>query len=1236
MLLLMLLFSDSSLAASSGTCGYGYGTNLTWTLDDNGLLTISGTGDMLEFDYNSTSNWRNNTSVINKVVIENGVTSIGSRAFEGCSNLTRITIPTSVTSIGNATFSKCTSLTSISIPDSVTSIGNSAFNSCTSLTSITIPNNITRIGNSAFTSCTNLTNITIPESVTAIDNYAFSCCSNLTSILIPASVNIIGISAFSGCKNLTSIVLIDGIRYINSYAFENCDKLTNITLPSSITSIGECAFKGCSNLSSIIVDEFNTAYQMVDGFLLTKDGKQLLWCSPKRSGDTAIPNNVTRIDKYSFYECSNLTGITIPDSVTRIDENAFYGCKNLTSITIPDSVTRIEGGVFSNCSSLTSITIPDSVTSIGYYAFSGCNSLPFVIVSSLTSNKAKLVSRAGAYFFTSEYPELKFRYLYSNEEEIGMSVSAASKDLENVVIPQCVTSVDNSAFSGCSNLTSILIPNSVTNIGNYAFNKCSNLTNVMIPESVTSIGYGAFSGCSNLTDITILNSVTVINGSAIPSSVVICCYMSSSAASYAKTNGNTCAYLWLSGNCGENLLCALSSDGLLTISGYGEMYSYNAASDVPWNSQASYVQTVRFEGDVTSISSYAFSGCSSLMSITIPNNITSIGNYTFFNCSSLRSITIPNNVTSIGNYTFSGCRNLTDIIIPDSITSIGQRAFNNVPYVTVSSLNGNTTRLVNEVGAFFSTNEFPEWKFRYSYSNETITDLSVWAIDKSTTTAVIPQGVTNIGDSAFSGCNKLTSITIPDSITNIGGYAFSSCSKLTSITIPNSVTSIGQCAFSGCSSLTSILIPNSVTTISEQVFANCTSLIGITIPNSVTSIDKRAFYGCRNLKNITIPENVITIGDEAFSYCNQLAKVYFLGNQLTFGNNMFTVFPTFYCYEYSGADSYAIDQNITRIYLDHFVPDSERTLTLDTETLFLEYGETAALYPVVCPDYDHPVIHWTSNNTNVATVSDGTVTGVGAGSCTITATVGNVSASVEVTVHMYASDFTFDQDEIWTVAKEPLTLIPHLVPEGSTAEFTWSSTNTVIATVNSAGVVTTKTPGDVTILATTEKNIAHGVLLHVCYPVTAVSFETNTVSIPNSGIAQLIANVTMRTQNCVNHLVTFTSSKPSIVSVDSKTGMVTAHNTGTATITATSASGITAQCSVTVRAANILTLPSGLTKIESEAFAGLNQVDQIVIPATVTFIASDAFTDSNVMLVVPADSYAESWAVENGVDHITR
>ena len=689
------------------------------------------------------------------------------------------------------------------------------------------------------------------------------------------------------------------------------------------------------------------------------------------------------------------------------------------------------------------------------------------------------------------------------------------------------------------------------------------------------------------------------------------------------------------------------------------MYSYNSASDILWNSQASYVRTVRIEGDVTSISSYAFSGCSSLMSITIPNNITSIGKYTFFNCSSLRSITIPNNVTSIGNYAFSGCNNLTDIMIPDSITSIGNYAFNNVPYVIVSSMNGNTTRLVNEVGAFFSTSEFPEWKFRCSYINETITDLSVWAIDKGATTTVIPQGVTSIGDSAFSGyskltsitipnsvtsigqraffgCSSLTSISIPDSITSIGGYTFSGCSKLTSITIPNSVTSIGQHAFSGCSSLTSISIPNNVTTISEQVFNNCTSLKSITIPNSVISIDMRAFYGCRSLTYITIPENVISIGDEAFSYCNQLAKVYFLGNQLTFGKNLFAVFPTFYCYEYSGADSYAIDQNITRIYLDHFIPDNERTLTLDTEMLFLEYGETAVLCPVVCPDYDHPVINWTSNNNDVATVSDGTVTGVGAGNCTITATIGNVSASVEVTVHMYASDFTFDQDEIWTVAKEPLTLIPHLVPEGSTAEFTWSSTNTVIATVTSTGVVTTKAPGDVTILATTEKNITHGVLLHVCYPVTAVSFETNTVSIPNRGTAQLIANVTMRTQNCVNHLVTFTSSKPSIVSVDSETGMVTAHNTGTATITATSASGITAQCSVNVRSANVLTLPGGLSIIESEAFAGLNQVDWIVIPATVTFIALDAFTDSNVTLVVPADSYAESWAIENGVDYITR
>ena len=404
------------VTAASGTCG----ENLTWTLDDAGTLTISGTGDMANYSWSNVP-WHSNSSSIKTVTIGDGITCIGENAFFGCSDLTSITIPDSVTSIGNYAFENCSNLTSVTIPDSVTSIGDDAFSKCYSLTSVTIPDSVTSIGGRAFYNCSSLTSVTIGDGVTNIGEWAFGYCSSLVSITIPDSVTSIGYGVFSDCSSLTSI-----------------------TIPDSVTSIGDKAFCRCS--TSITVDENNEYYSSDEyGVLFNKD-KTVLIQYPMGNERTSyvIPNSVTSIGDYAFYDCLSLTSVIIPDSVTSIGRYAFSRCSSLTSITIPDSVTSIGAGAFYKCSSLTSITIGDSVTSIGGSAFYLC--------SKLTS----------------------------------------------VTIPDSVTSIGGSAFENCSSLTSVVIPDSVTSIGDYAFFKCSKLTSITIPDSVTSIGDKAFSECSSI------------------------------------------------------------------------------------------------------------------------------------------------------------------------------------------------------------------------------------------------------------------------------------------------------------------------------------------------------------------------------------------------------------------------------------------------------------------------------------------------------------------------------------------------------------------------------------------------------------------------------------------------------------------------------------------------------------------------------------------------------------------
>ena len=200
LLLITLLVSLSAYAEKSGTCG----DNLQWKLTDEGVLTITGTGEMQDWHKSKPSPWHADKSV-KQVIIGDGVTTIGSSAFSDCDSLTSVTIPNSVTEIGYSAFELCFSLTSVTIPNSVTTIGSSAFAGCSSLTSVTIGNSVTTIGHGAFYGCSSLTSVTIGNSVTEIGYYAFSGCSSLTSVTIPNSVTTIGYYAFSGCKNVKQI-----------------------------------------------------------------------------------------------------------------------------------------------------------------------------------------------------------------------------------------------------------------------------------------------------------------------------------------------------------------------------------------------------------------------------------------------------------------------------------------------------------------------------------------------------------------------------------------------------------------------------------------------------------------------------------------------------------------------------------------------------------------------------------------------------------------------------------------------------------------------------------------------------------------------------------------------------------------------------------------------------------------------------------------------------------------------
>ncbi len=312
------LTADASEIVDSGTCGW----NLTWTLDDEGTLTISGTGDMGIYNryHNEDYGWYSSApwgrppvrDMVQTVVIEPGVTSIARHAFDLCGNLSQVMIPDGITDIGMYAFYGCGSLTSIAIPDSVTAIGQRCFMGCSSLTRITIPDGVTAIGEYTFSGCGSLTSIAIPDGVTAIENDAFKGCGSLTSITIPDGVTVIGYETFRDCDSLTSITIPSSVTSIWSRAFFYCDSLTSVTIPDGVAEIRESAFSGCSSLTSI-----------------------------------AIPGSVTAIGDKAFYRCLGLTSVSFSEGVESIGDSSFWNC-DLKTLTLPASVTCIGAGAFAS------------------------------------------------------------------------------------------------------------------------------------------------------------------------------------------------------------------------------------------------------------------------------------------------------------------------------------------------------------------------------------------------------------------------------------------------------------------------------------------------------------------------------------------------------------------------------------------------------------------------------------------------------------------------------------------------------------------------------------------------------------------------------------------------------------------------------------------------------------------------------------------------------------------------
>ena len=548
-----------------------YNITEKWS-DDGKTLTLIGNGNMA--NYASTSvPWRDKRSQIEKVVISDGITSIGSYAFADCINLKQVDIPQTVRLIGSYAFYNCKSLSTANVSDAWC-IGNKAFAYCNSMKTVKWNsktfnesseagyNKIT-LGAFAFEGCTILESVELPGELNSIGAGAFANCSSIEIVEIPDTVSEISDSAFNNCTALNSVSLPKGITVIEDGVFSGCSAMESIVIPESVTEIGDQAFAGCSAVESVV-----------------------------------IPDTVETLGSGVFSNCISLSDVTLPETIDVIGSSMFSGCTALTSVELPETVTNIGDGTFMGCTSLNSIEIPENVSVVGNMTFANCTLLSEIIIT----DGIWKVDQSAFYGCTS----LKDVTISATVEEIGDFAFAGCTSLKEIELPNTVTTLGAGAFMDCTALKSVAMSEGIEEIDDYTFSGCSALANINMPTELSTVGEGAFAGCSSLKNLEIPRNATNVSANAFSdcASLTVTCYSVSGAKEDIENSGIP-----------HNVIVPVGSVEISkpdnTTINYGEtlklsasVYPENATNkNVQWVSDVEEIATVSPDGTVTATGS---------------------------------------------------------------------------------------------------------------------------------------------------------------------------------------------------------------------------------------------------------------------------------------------------------------------------------------------------------------------------------------------------------------------------------------------------------------------------------------------------------------------------------------------------------------------------------------------------------------------------------------------------------
>ena len=858
------------------------GTGITWDYDyKTGTMIISGNGEMRDYADSDSAPW--SRMLPRKLIIKDGVKKIGNNAFSGmtflktieishvetigknafysCTGISEVKMSQAKT-IGSGAFYGCSSLESVEIPQ-VETIEDSAFGDCRKLTTMDMPQ-LKTMAASVFWFCTSLGEVKMPQvetigvrafegcsslkaidlsGIKTIERYAFSACG-IEKIVVPSTLIKIGEYAFDCAKHLKTVFFQGNTNPVisSSNVFDQVKGITfyypvNGNWPTSIMTSN--AF-GSSGSKWIAYDKmFPGEYVFNNDGTCSSDGTETAECicgcgltDTRIAKNTKNPDNHTYSEDcykelsngkkvYSCVECGRIKGEVgekgscgdslsweIYDSdvlcitgtgamadydidnpapwsgknirycrlgkgITSIGASAFENCTSLEIIELEEGITSINGYAFYGCTSLKELELSKSLKSIGENAFEGCTSLQKVTAyPKLTALKNTSFRKCSA--LTIRGYEGSYIQEYATEKKIPFESmgkwGTCGYSAEWYLIDGTLTisgannmadySETNKAPWTGLNITKIVVEKYVSTIGNYAFADLGNVTEITLPNTVYEIGDYAFKNCAGLKSVEIPNSLEL----------------------------------------------GIISEGMF----------YGCTS----------LETIKLPDNIQKIENLAFANCKSLSSFTVPKEVTIIKRGTFLNCESLSSITMGNEITEIGGSAFAGC-GLTEIQLPSGITGIGKEAFAKNKFTEFTISSG-----VTELGAgvFAGCDQLQEISVEEGNANFSAAGGVLY--DKAGTklllcpsgkegTFTLPRRTTEIAESAFKGCKKITELVLPSGLTTIGSKAFSGM-NLTTVELPAELVNLSPDAFAYCSKLTEITVDedNTVFAVADGVLCD--------------------------------------------------------------------------------------------------------------------------------------------------------------------------------------------------------------------------------------------------------------------------------------------------------------------------------------------------------------------------------------------------------------------------------